>query len=101
MKVIGVQILEDTNPSIRRSLELGWYPLIKCKNNIKLDDKAIPLIDEDSYPDEYYKISKELPSISISTIAGKNGTGKYSLLEIIYRTLNNFAATLLDRKSVV
>lgn len=95
MKIIGVQILEGTNPSIRKSLELGWYPLIKCKNNIKLNDKDIPVLDEDFCPDEYYKINKELPSISVSAIVGKNGSGKSSLLEIIYRILNNFAATLL------
>lgn len=96
MKIIGVQILEGTNPSIRRSLELGWYPLIKCKNDIKLNVKEIPLVDEDCCPDEYYKINKELPSISISAVAGKNGSGKSSLLEIVYRILNNFAATLLS-----
>lgn len=95
MKIIGVQILEGTNPNIRRSLELGWYPLIKCKNDIDLNDKDILLLDEDSCPDEYYKINQELPSISVSAIVGKNGSGKSSLLEIIYRVLNNFAATLL------
>lgn len=95
MKIIGVQILEGTNPSIRRSLELGWYPLIKCKNDIKLNDKDIPVLDEDSCPDEYYKINKELPSISVSAVVGKNGSGKSSLLEIIYRILNNFSAILL------
>lgn len=95
MKIIGVQILEGTNLSIRRSLKLGWYPLIKCKNDIKLNDKDIPVLDEDLCPDEYYKINKELPSISVSAIVGKNGSGKSSLLEIIYRILNNFAATLL------
>lgn len=95
MKIIGVQILEGTNPSIRRSLELGWYPLIKCKNDLGLNYKDIPVLDEDFCPDEYYKINKELPSISVSAIVGKNGSGKSSLLEIIYRILNNFAATLL------
>ena len=98
MKIIGVQILEGTNSNIRRSLELGWYPLIKCKNDIKLNDKDIPVLDEDSCPEEYYKINKELPSISVSAIVGKNGSGKSSLLEIIYRILNNFAATLLAPK---
>lgn len=96
MKIIGVQILEGTNVSVRKSIKLGWYPLIKCKNEINLEDKAIPVIDEDSCPDEYYKISKDLPSISVSAIVGKNGSGKSSLLEIIYRILNNFAATLLS-----
>lgn len=95
MKIIGIQILEGTNPNIKRSLELGWYPLLKCKNDIKLNDKDIPELDQDSCPDEYYRINKELPSISVSAIVGKNGSGKSSLLEIIYRILNNFAVTLL------
>jgi len=68
MKIIGVQILEGTNSNIRRSLEFGWYPLIKCKNDIKLNNKDIPVLDEDSCPEEYYKINKELPSISVSAI---------------------------------
>lgn len=98
MKIIGVQILEGTKSNIRRSLELGWYPLVKCKNNIKLNNEEIPVLDEDSCPDEYYKIKKELPTISVSAIVGKNGSGKSSLLEIIYRIINNFAATLLAPK---
>jgi ABC-type transport system involved in cytochrome bd biosynthesis fused ATPase/permease subunit len=96
MKIIGIQILNGTNIAIRKSLNLGWYPLVKCENDLALDDKALPIVAKDYCPDRYYTIDTELPSISVSAIAGKNGSGKSSLLEIIYRILNNFAATLLS-----
>lgn len=95
MKIVGVQILPGTDSGIRKSLNLGWYPLVKCTNDLALDDKAIPIM-KDAYPEEYYKIDKDLPNISVCAIVGKNGSGKSSLLEIIYRILNNFAATFLQ-----
>ncbi|WP_182423870.1 AAA family ATPase [Bacteroides fragilis] len=95
MRIIGVQILPGTDITIRKSLNIGWYPLIKCKNDIASDDKLIPIIAEDCCPQSYYKIDKRLPFISVCAIVGENGSGKSSLLEIIYRIINNFAATLL------
>ena len=99
MKIIGIQILEGTNSTISKSLKLGWYPLVKCENDLELDNKLLPIIAKDYCPDGYYKINKDLPSISVCAIAGKNGSGKSSLLEIIYRILNNFSATLLSSAS--
>lgn len=95
MKIIGIQILPGTDSSIRKSLKIGWYPLIKCKNDIASDDKQMPIIAEDCCPQNYYRIDDNLPSISVCAIVGRNGSGKSTLLEIIYRVINNFAATLM------
>ena len=100
-RIIGVQIL-DTDVSVRKVLTPGWYPLIKCKNDIGIDKKALPIVDDDACPLQYYQQKgMSMPTVSISAIVGKNGTGKTSLVGIIYRILNNFANTLLSHQGYV
>ena len=97
LRLIGIQIFEGTSPSILRVLSPGWYPFIKCRNDDEMGqlEDAYPLVAEDGCPDDYYRIDKRLPKVSISAIAGKNGSGKSSLLEVLYRILANFAGSLL------
>ena len=96
-RIIGVQIL-DTDVSVRKVLTQGWYPLIKC-NDIGISE-SLPIVDDDACPLQYYQQKDmSMPTVSVSAIVGKNGTGKTSLVGIIYRILNNFANTLLSHQS--
>lgn len=99
LRLIGIQIYEGTHENVRKVLLPGWYPFIKCKNSDEMGTSkmTMPLVADDGCPQDYYWIDKKrLPRISISAIAGKNGSGKSSLVEILYRILNNFAEELLQ-----
>lgn len=84
LRLIGIQILEDTLPKVRKSLEAGWYPFVKCRENIGTSLSLYPKVDSETCPVRFYEIPEGLPRITITAIAGKNGTGKFTLLDIVY-----------------
>lgn len=57
-----------------------------CKYRKKLESDTYEFLDDDSIDAFYGK------NIEISVIVGKNGSGKSSLLEIIFRMMNNLSA---------
>ena len=93
LRLIGVQIYDGTMKEVRKNLLPGWYHFIKCKNEDEIGTSrdVYPLVTDDVCPKDYYTIDDNLPRISISAIAGKNGSGKSSLIDIVYRIINNFA----------
>lgn len=100
LRLIGIQLFDGTHDNVSKILSSGWYPFIKCDNDDKMGTRKdrYPIVSKDSCPQDYYRIDKRLPRISISAIAGKNGSGKSSLVGILYRILNNFAEELLQTK---
>ncbi len=94
LRLIGIQLFEETMPHIRKSLAAGWYPFIHTKEDIGDDKNKRPVVDEDVCPQGFYNIEEGLPRITIAAIAGKNGSGKSTILDILYRILNNFTASL-------
>jgi hypothetical protein len=102
LRLIGVQIFEGTTKEVRKNLSPGWYRFIKCKNDDEIGTSrdVYPLVAEDVCPQDYYTIDENLPRITISAIAGKNGSGKSSLIDIVYRIINNFAENTFLMKGV-
>lgn len=102
LRLIGVQIFKGTTKDVRKILTPGWYPFIKCDNsdNIGVSREVYPTVSKDVCPLDFYNIDENLPRISISSVAGKNGSGKSSLIDIIYRIINNFAENTFLMKGV-
>lgn len=102
LRLIGIQIFENTSKTVRKSLDPGWYPFIKCENTDEMGtakDKY-PIVSKDGCPQDYYTIDDNLPRISVSAIAGKNGSGKSTLIDALYRIINNFAENTFLMKGV-
>lgn len=98
LRLIGIQVFEQTAPHIKKALSNGWYPFLNCIEDIGCRKDKFPQISSEVCPLGFYNIEEGLPRITISAIVGKNGSGKSSILDILYRILNNFAyATFVNK----
>lgn len=98
LRLVGLQLFEETKPHIRKSLLPGWYPFVHTKDDLGIEKYKRPVVDTDVCPYGFYNIEDGLPRITITAIAGKNGSGKSTVLEIFYRILNNFASAIFTNK---
>ena len=90
--IIALKILSGNPDNIKRILpkEDTWYlfnQLYKVENNELEPNKDYPLNS-----DFFGK------NINISAIVGKNGSGKSSLLEFMFRMINNFTFWLIKKQ---
>lgn len=94
MRLIGIKII-SAEPVVRKSLRTNaWYPFGHDVAEPNMDDiQAIGhLLDE---IEGIYQIDERLPKVSVQCIVGMNGSGKTSLLDILFRIINNFALVAL------
>lgn len=101
LRLIGIQVFNDTYLEVRKSIKPGWYPFIKCKNDIGESLNEYPQPADAGCPRDFYWTHPDsMPRVSISAIAGKNGCGKSTILDMLYRILNNFAESTFLQKGV-
>lgn len=85
--IVGMYIYDKCDDMYKKVLKPGYYPL----NDAYIYDERKQTIIEN------FDVVKPLPNdffgdnISISAVVGKNGSGKSSLLDMMYRIINNFA----------
>lgn len=84
-RLISLKIYPECAQSIRKILQPGLYPFEKAMNYGNSD------VAEDIADKMYGK------KVSIQVIVGKNGSGKTSLLDMIYRLINNYCFFLMRR----
>lgn len=88
MRLLGLKI-ERMDSSIQKVLKPGWYPFGDYPEP-KADGylKVKPVSHEEK---SIYRLRNHQPEVSVSCIVGMNGSGKSTIIEIIFRILNNLA----------
>lgn len=90
LRLIGLY-LYSMDANISKILKPGWYPFGKypMPHNGYVE---VPRVSDIAA--NIYKSSYKSPRIMVGCIVGKNGAGKSSLLDILYRIVNNLAYRL-------
>lgn len=94
MRILGIKI-RQMDSMIKKNLHTGWYPLGDYSEPsdgtyVQLDEKKEKRrneINELLYP----IMGEKSPKVTVSCIAGKNGSGKSTFLDIVFRIINNVA----------
>ena len=88
--IAALKIGKECSELIRKNLKPGFYLF---NNRCRLENDKIVLNPEFNIEDNIYG-----DNIFLHAIVGMNGSGKSSLLELIYRMINNFSFFLDQRK---
>lgn len=94
MRLLGLKI-EKMDPSIQKVLKPGWYPFgdyPEPKADGYLHVEPISRTER-----SLYRLKHDQPEVSVSCIVGMNGSGKSTIIEIIYRILNNLVVKECNR----
>ena len=84
--ISALHILSECDIVLRKNLKEEWYFF---NSRVKKRGKFLEVVPEEKIKEEFYG-----KNISISAIVGTNGSGKSSVLELIYRIINNLSAIL-------
>lgn len=94
--IVGIYIHNDCAEKYKKVLKSGYFSL-NDKYTWNDEKKIIEKVDYIKYlPNDFFE-----ENISVSAIVGKNGSGKSSLLDIIYRIINNFAFHFVPNKTLI
>lgn len=88
--ITAINILGTCDPHLRKILEPGYYFF----NEWCTISQGDIILSPNKNPEKYF-FGK---NISIQAIVGKNGSGKSSILELMYRIINNFGYMLVRRQ---
>ena len=96
MQLLGLY-LNDMPKAVSKVLHKGWYPFGAYKRPL-----ASKLVVVDDVMRNAHRVYQQegLPQISVNCIIGMNGAGKSSLLDIIYRIINNFSVRMLGNRKL-
>lgn len=89
--ITAIRICEGCKPNLKKGLKDEWY-LLSNRVHVTSQNK-LELVKEYTYTNNLWG-----KGINISAIVGSNGSGKSSLLEILYRIINNLSAILQKGK---
>ncbi len=90
LRLVGLY-LRPMDKTISKNLKMGWYPFGQYEEPVAGYVEVPPLSNVES---SIYRTNNRIPRIMVNCIVGKNGAGKSSLLDILYRVVNNLAYRL-------
>ena len=107
MRLIGIK-LHKCDPFIRKALkENTWYPFGQYQEPTEVNNwtwQSEKEKENDALCTKMYQVmaedKKESLAITVNCIVGKNGSGKSSLLDILYRIINNFSYKLWSENAL-
>lgn len=90
-KLIAIVPLQGCDSKFSKKLSLGKSYQFCQQYKIHLDNQGTGLVAVDrveglDVPQRLYKLKNEI-SVSVSAVVGKNGTGKSTLMELLYRAI--------------
>ena len=89
---------------VAKNLRADWYPFGNYKKPVS--DGYVELTESDEQRRKelnnklYHLEGDKTPGINVCCIAGRNGSGKSSLLDLMFRILNNLSFKLLIERDV-
>lgn len=88
--IVGLYVDEKCDNHLKKNLEIGHYFFNEW---CELKEGKVQLSNYRKPEDNFFG-----GNISIQAIVGKNGSGKSSVLELMYRMINNFGVHLVKRQ---
>ncbi|MGX5683270.1 AAA family ATPase [Chryseobacterium cucumeris] len=94
-KLIAITALNGCSSEFSKKLKIGHPYQFYKDYTIKLEDSAdetrsVVRTDRNKIPDNLYKLNNGI-SLTISSVVGKNGTGKSTLMELLYQVIYRLA----------
>ena len=99
-KIIAIEALKNCDTDFSKVLKKNKLYYFYSNYIIERKGKHEIITIEDSYPATLFNIKglKNDININIGAIVGKNGSGKSSIIELLFRAINNIACHFLFEK---
>lgn len=98
MRIIGIDIRKGSTAVIH-NLKKGWYPFGQYEKPSL--NRQYAKQGWEKPIEGLYQIYKRMPEVTVCAIVGNNGSGKSTIIDILFRLINNLAYVWLDGRAEI